>query len=166
MRPHLKILLVGLAAMAFAGCSSALAVGTSAAGTSQLTFTGKQTNLLFLAPNGSSSPYPTGSLSSGDRVLGVDSIFQGGTKVGHDYETCTVGFGFEVLCQDMLTLDNKGDLLISWEFTWPASGQPPSSWDGVIAGGTGSYVGVSGDYHAVLEPNGTFQVTTKLVRPS
>jgi hypothetical protein len=162
----MMISLLALAAMALAGSSSAFAVGTSAAGTSQLRLTGMQTNLLILAPDGASSPYRAGPLSTGDRVLGLDSIFQDGSKVGHDYETSRVGFGFEVLCEDMLTLDNKGDLLISWQFTWPVSGQPPWSWDGVIAGDTGSYMGVNGDYHAILERNGTFQTITKIVRPS
>jgi hypothetical protein len=43
----------------------------------------------------------------------------------YDYETCTVGFGLEVLCEDMLTLDNKGDISIVGSSPGRPRGSPP-----------------------------------------
>lgn len=165
--PNIKravIVLLGLTALVIAGCNATSAKESSAGKTTQITLTGSQTNLQFVTAGGQSVQYPTEPLSPGDRVLGLDSIFQAGAKVGHDYETCTVGFNLEVLCQDMLTVTNQGDMLISWEFTWPASGSPPSSWQGVIAGGTGTYRGAAGDYLAILQPDQTFRIKITLDR--
>ena len=58
-----------------------------------------------------------------------------GRTVGHDNEACTVSFDRDVLCQDIVILDGRGDLQASWTVQWPAAGIP-ASFDGVIDGGT------------------------------
>ena len=60
---------------------------------------------------------------------------------GSDYEACTVTFGLNVLCEDMVSLTGRGDLHVSWTFQWPSApgSTGPTAWDGVVDGGTGSF---------------------------
>jgi hypothetical protein len=118
--------------------------------------------LAFVTAAGTSNQLPTSPLSTGDRVVGQDALTEGASSVGHDLETCTVGFRLQVLCQDILTLTNRGDVLVSWQFTWGSSGQPPATFDGVVIGGTGIYRGVRGDFNAVDLPDHDVRITASL----
>ena len=59
-----------------------------------------------------------------------------------------------MLCQDIAVLPGRGDLQTSWTFRWPATGQPPASYDGFIDGGTGAFGAADGTFHAQNQPNG------------
>ena len=99
-------------------------------------------------------------------MVGRDDLLQSGVVVGHDFESCTVGFELHVLCDDMLSLHNRGDLHATWTFQWPATGNSgPPSFDGVIDGGTATLRNSAGDFHAVaLSPGRDLQVTATLTR--
>ena len=83
-----------------------------------------------------------------------DRILQDGRPAGRDNEACTVAFTRDVLCQDIAVLPGRGDLQTSWTFRWPATGQPPASFDGIIDGGTGAFAAADGTFHAQNQPNG------------
>jgi hypothetical protein len=96
----------------------------------------------------------------GDRIIGQDRILQHGRPAGHDNEVCTVSFGRDVLCQDIIVLTGQGDLQASWTLQWPATGtQGPASFDGVIDGGTAHFAAAHGTFHAATLPDGDMQVT-------
>jgi hypothetical protein len=121
------------------------------------------TNLDFITASGSSSPYPTGPLSPGDRVLGRDDILQHGSIVGSDYEVCTASFGLHVLCDDMVEMTNQGQMHLTWMFQWPSSGNSgPPAWEGVVDGGTDSYQNATGEFQAQALPNGDTSITIQL----
>ena len=150
-----------LAALAVAGC----AAGTAAAQATphapgQLTFVSQLTAIRFFTASGPITGFPTSPLVPGDRIIGQDRILQDGRPVGHDNEACTVSFGRDVLCQDIVILDGQGDLQTSWTFQWPATGTPgPGSFDGVIDGGTARFAAAHGTFHAATLPDGDMQIT-------
>lgn len=115
------------------------------------------TNIEFVTGAGATSTSPTGPLAPGARVLGRDDLLQGGAVTGHDYEICTVTFASNVLCDDILTLTNRGQLHASWSFHWP-----PLTYDGVVDGGTAEFRAMSGDFHATIQPDGDVQITATL----
>ena len=169
MKIHLKrgLAVPAIAGLALAGC----AAGTAGASTGANTLSAHHsqtmdlvihlTNLEFVTVSGSSSPYPTGPLSPGDRVVGRDNVLEHGSLVGADYEFCTVGFGLHVLCDDMVEITNVGQMHIAWMFQWPSSGVP-TSWDGVVDGGTGGYRNAIGSFHAQALPSGDDSITVQL----
>ena len=150
-----------LAALAVAGC----AAGTTAAQATpqapgQLTFASHLTAIRFFTASGPITGFPASPLVPGDRIIGQDRILQDGRPVGHDNEACTVSFGRDVLCQDIVILDGQGDLQTSWTFQWPATGtRGPGSFDGVIDGGTARFAAAHGTFHAATLPDGDLQVT-------
>ena len=150
-----------LAALAVAGC----AAGTAAAQATpqapgQLTFASQLTAIRFFTASGPITGFPTSPLVPGDRIIGQDRITQDGRAVGHDNEACTMSFGRDVLCQDIVILDGQGDLQTSWTVQWPAAGtRGPASFDGVIDGGTGRFAAAHGTFHAATLPDGDLQVT-------
>ena len=167
------VLAAGGGAGLLAGCSSAAARPATASARapaprapSVLRVVVRPARLEFVTASGATSPFPTGPLSAGDRVVGRDDILQSGVVVGHDLESCTVGFELHVLCEDMLSLDNKGDLHATWAFQWPAMGNSgPSSFDGVIDGGTAAFRNAVGEFHAVaLLPGRDLQITATLTQ--
>jgi len=150
-----------LAALVAAGC----AAGTAAAqatpdGPGQLTFASQLTAIRFFTAAGPITGFPTRPLVPGDRIIGQDRILQEGRAAGHDNEACTISFGRDVLCQDIVILDGQGDLQTSWTVQWPAAGtRGPASFDGVIDGGTGRFAAAHGTFHAAMLPDGDMQVT-------
>ena len=99
----------------------------------------------------------------GDRIIGQDRILQHGRPAGHDNEACTVSFGRDVLCQDIITLTGQGDLQASWTIQWPAAGtRGPASFDGVIDGGTAHFAAAHGTFHAATLPDGDTQITAMI----
>lgn len=96
----------------------------------------------------------------GDRIIGQDRILQHGKPAGHDNEACTVSFHGDVLCQDIVVLNGQGDLQASWTLRWPAtSNRGPSSFDGIIDGGTSHFAAAHGSFHAATLPNGDMRIT-------
>ena len=94
-----------LATLAVAGC----AAGTAAAQATphapgQLTFASQLTAIQFFTASGPITGFPTKPLVPGDRIIGQDRIRQNGRAAGHDNEACTVSFGHDVLCQDIIIL--------------------------------------------------------------
>lgn len=152
-----------IAALALIGFATRMAgASTTAARPNQtIDLSIHQTNLEFVTASGVSSPYPTGPLSVGDRVVGRDDVLQNGSVIGGDYELCTVGFGLHVLCDDMVDVTNVGQMHIAWMFQWPTSGAP-LSWDGVVDGGTGGYQDAIGAFHAQALPDGDDSITVHL----
>jgi hypothetical protein len=159
-----RILTAALAAVALAGGAAAAQASASAPAAQasasaptprHLTVVLQATALQFFGNSGP-IPFPTKTnpLVAGDRVIGQDRILQDGRPVGRDYEACTVAFTRDVLCQDIAVLPGRGDLQTSWTFRWPATGQPPASFDGIIDGGTGVFAAADGTYHAQNQPNG------------
>jgi hypothetical protein len=134
------------------GPLAAAAHPTDPAGPAQVSIIVHSTRLAFVTAQGVTTPFPTGPLAPGDRVLGQDDLLQAGRVVGSDDEVCTVDFQLHVLCDDMLSFVGRGDLHATWIVDWPASGAAgPSTFDGVVDGGTGAYRGASGDFHATVE---------------
>ena len=152
-----------LAALAMAGAAAA---ATAAQATphapGQLTFISQLTAIQFFTASGPITGFPTTPLVPGDRIIGQDSILQNGKPVGHDNEACTVSFGRDVLCQDIILTD-RGDLQASWTIQWPATGtRGPASFDGVIDGGTGRFAAAHGTFYAATFPDGDMQLTAEI----
>jgi len=150
-----------LAALAVAGCAAGTAAAQAAPhAPGQLTFASQLTAIRFFTASGPITGFPARPLVPGDRIIGQDRILQEGRAVGHDNEACTMSFGRDVLCQDIVILDGQGDLQTSWTVQWPAAGtRGPASFDGVIDGGTGRFAAVHGTFHAATLPDGDLQVT-------
>ena len=150
-----RILTAALAAAALAGGAAAAQASASAPAPRHLTVLLQRTALQFFGNTGP-IPFPAKAnpLVPGDRVIGQDRILQGGARVGRDNEACTVAFTRDVLCQDIAVLPGRGDLQTSWTFRWPATGQPPASFDGILDGGTGAFAAAGGTFHAQNQPNG------------
>ena len=130
---------------------------------SRLSFNSHPTAIQFFTASGPITGFPTAALAPGDRIIGQDTIAQAGQPVGHDNETCTVSFNRDVLCQDIVILDDRGDLQASWTFQWPATGTSgPSSFDGIIEGGTGQFQSSHGSFHATAVSNGVVEITANL----
>jgi len=150
-----------LAALTVAGC----AAGTAAAQATphapgQLTFASQLTAIRFFTASGPVTGFPTRPLVPGDRIIGQDRVLQYGRPAGRDNEACTISFGRDVLCQDIVVLDGQGDLQTSWTFQWPAAGtRGPASFDGVIDGGTARFAAAHGTFHAATLPDGDLQIT-------
>ena len=164
MHNRTRMLTAALAAVALAGGAAAAQASASVPAPRHLTVVLQATALQFFGNSGP-IPFPTKTspLVPGDRVIGQDRILQDGRPVGRDNEACTVAFGRDVLCQDIAVLPGRGDLQTSWTFRWPATGQPPASFDGIIDGGTGAFAAAGGTYHAQNQPNGerlTFTFST------
>ena len=164
MHVRTRVAAGALAALAAAGA----AAGTAAAQASphapgQLTFTSQLTAIRFFTASGPITGFPTSPLVPGDRIIGQDRIIQDGRAAGHDNEACTVSFGRDVLCQDMIILSGQGDLQASWTVQWPATGtRGPASFDGVIDGGTAHFAAAQGSFHAATLPDGHTQVTAMI----
>jgi len=150
-----------LAALAVAGCAAATAAAQASPNApGQLTLTSQLTAIRFFTASGPITGFPTRPLVPGDRIIGQDRILRDGRAAGHDNETCTVSFGRDVLCQDIIILTGQGDLQASWTVQWPATGtQGPASFDGVIDGGTGRFATAHGTFHAATLPGGDTQIT-------
>jgi hypothetical protein len=151
-----------LAAIAVAGGAAAAAQAAPHA-PGQLTFVSQLTAIQFFTASGPITGFPTKPLVPGDRIIGQDRILQNGRPAGHDNEACTVSFGRDVLCQDIVILTGQGDLQVSWTFRWPATGtRGPASFDGVIDGGTAHFAAAHGTFHAATLPDGDMQITAAI----
>ena len=161
MQIRTRVAAGALAAIAVAGC----AAGTAAAQATpqapgQLAFASQLTAIRFFSDSGPITGFPARPLVPGDRIIGQDRIRQDGRPAGHDNEACTVSFGRDVLCQDIVILTGQGDLQVSWTVQWPATGtRGPASFDGVIDGGTAHFAAAHGTFHAATLPGGDVQVT-------
>jgi hypothetical protein len=154
-----------LAAVAVAGCAAGTAAAAQATprAPGQLTFVSRLTAIQFFTASGPITGFPTTPLVPGDRIIGQDRILQHGRAAGHDNEACTVSFGRDVLCQDIIILAGQGDLQASWTLQWPAAGtRGPASFDGVIDGGTARFAATHGTFHAATLPDGDTQLTAVL----
>jgi hypothetical protein len=151
------------------GCTAAAAAAAAASccyqtytprAPGQLTFVSQLTAIQFFTASGPIAGFPTTPLVPGDRIIGQDRILQHGRAAGHDNEACTVSFGRDVLCQDIIILTGQGDLQASWTLQWPAAGtRGPASFDGVIDGGTAHFAAAHGTFHAATLPDGDTQLT-------
>ena len=151
-----------LAALSVAGTAAAAAQAAPRT-PGQLTFASQLTAIQFFTASGPITGFPTTPLVPGDRIIGQDRILQHGRPVGHDNEACTVSFGRDVLCQDVIILTGQGDLQASWTFQWPATGtRGPASFDGVIDGGTAHFAAAHGTFHAATLPDGDMQLTAEI----
>ena len=162
------LVLLSLAGIATAGCSVTGAAASSAQdrASERISVVAHQTDLLFVTASGSSSRFPSGPRAPGDRVLGRDDLAQHGSNIGSDYEACTITFGGNVLCDDMIDITDVGQLHVTWTFQWPTSGTTgPSAWNGVVDGGTGAYQNAIGDFQAQVLPNRDIRITADLTRP-
>jgi hypothetical protein len=163
MHIRTRAALAALAAIAVAGGSAAAAAAQAPDSAGQLTFVSQLTAIQFFTASGPITGFPTTPLVPGDRIIGQDRILQNGKPAGHDNEVCTVSFGRDVLCQDIIILTGQGDLQASWTIQWPATGtRGPASFDGVIDGGTGHFAAAHGTFHAATLPNGDMQLTAEM----
>jgi hypothetical protein len=153
-----------LAAIAVAGTAAAAAAAQAAPhAPGQLTFASQLTAIRFFTASGPITGFPTSPLAPGDRIIGQDRILQHGRAAGHDNEACTVSFGRDVLCQDIVIFTGQGDLQASWTVRWPAAGtRGPASFDGVIDGGTGRFAAAHGTFHAATLPDGDTRITAEI----
>jgi hypothetical protein len=157
-----SVALGALAALAVAGGAAAATTAQAAApAAGTLTVTSQLTALQFFSNTGPITGWPTAPLVPGDRIVGQDRILRDGTPAGHDNEACTVSFNRDVLCQDILILDGQGDLQASWTLRWPATGSP-TSFDGIVDGGTGSFRAAHGWFHAQALPGGDIKITATI----
>jgi len=165
MHTRTRVAAGALAAIAVAGCAAGTAAAAQATprAPGQLTFVSQLTAIQFFTASGPITGFPTTPLVPGDRIIGQDRILQHGRATGHDNEACTVSFGRDVLCQDIIILTGQGDLQASWTLQWPAAGtRGPASFDGVIDGGTGRFAATHGTFHAATLPDGNTQLTAVL----
>jgi hypothetical protein len=159
MLTRTRIALGALATIAVAGgAAGAAAAQASAHAPGRLTFVSQLTAIRFFTNSGPITGPPTKPLVPGDRIIGQDRILQDGKPAGYDNEFCTLSFRRDVLCQDIVVLNGQGDLQASWTLQWPASGVP-SSFGGVIDGGTSQFAAAHGSFHAATLPNGDMQIT-------
>jgi hypothetical protein len=164
--------LLSLTGLAVTGCSGPEADHRAVASAQlrdaqEISVVAHRTNLVFVTASGTSHQYPTGPLSPGDRILGRDDLQQHGSHIGSDYEVCTVTFALNILCDDMIDLTNVGQLHVIWAFQWPASGTTgPTSWSGVVDGGTGGYENALGGFQARALPGGDLNITVHISRPT
>ena len=156
-----RVALAALAALASAGGAAGAAAAQAAPhDPGRLTLISQLTAIQFFSDTGPITGFPTKPLAPGDRIIGQDRIMQDGRPVGHDNEACTVSFHRDVLCQDILVLNDRGDLQASWTLQWPATGnRGPASFDGIIDGGTSGFAAAHGTFHAATLPNGDLQIT-------
>ena len=162
MQVRTRVAAGALAALAVAGTAAAAAQAAPRA-PGQLTFASQLTAIQFFTASGPITGFPTTPLVPGDRIIGQDRILQHGRPAGHDNEACTVSFGRDVLCQDVIILTGQGDLQASWTFQWPATGtRGPASFDGVIDGGTAHFAAAHGTFHAATLPDGDMQLTAEI----
>ena len=120
---------------------------------SRFSFESQLTAIQFFGTTGPIVGFPTKPLVPGDRIIGQDRI------VGHDNEVCSVSFNRDVLCADIVRFDGRGDLQASWTVQWPATGSSgPSSFDGVVDGGTLPFQSAHGSFHAAVMSNGDLEV--------
>lgn len=151
------------AAVALTATGGMVAAHTSAHAADRLTFESRLTAIQFFSSTGPIGGFPTAPLAPGDRIIGQDRILQNDQPVGHDNEVCTVSFNRDVLCQGVASFDEQGDLQVSWTLQWPATGTSgPSSFDGVVDGGTGQFETAHGSFRAITLPNGDMQVTARI----
>jgi hypothetical protein len=164
MHIRTRVAAAALAAIAVAGGSAAAAAAQAAPhAPRQLTFVSHLTAIQFFTASGPITGFPTTPLVPGDRIIGQDRILQHGKPAGHDNEICTVSFGRDVLCQDIVILTGQGDLQVSWTIQWPATGtRGPASFNGIIDGGTGRFATAHGTFHAATLPDGDMQITADL----
>jgi len=164
MQIRTRVAAGALAAIAVAGCAAGTAAAQATPQTpGQLTFASQLTAIQFFTAYGPITGFPTKPLVPGDRIIGQDRILQHGRPAGHDNEACTVSFGRDVLCQDIITLTGQGDLQASWTIQWPAAGtRGPASFDGVIDGGTAHFAAAHGTFHAATLPDGDTQITAMI----
>jgi hypothetical protein len=162
MQIRTRVAAGALAALAVAGTAAAAAQAAPRT-PGQLTFASQLTAIQFYTASGPITGFPTTPLVPGDRIIGQDRILQHGRPVGHDNEACTVSFGRDVLCQDVIILTGQGDLQASWSFQLPATGtRGPASFDGVIDGGTAHFAAAHGTFHAATLPDGDMQLTAEI----
>ena len=159
MLTRTRIALGALATLAVAGGTAGAAAQASAHAPGQLSFVSQLTAIRFFTNSGPITGFPTKSLVPGDRIIGQDRILQDGKPAGHDNEACTLSFHRDVLCQDIVVLNGEGDLQASWTLQWPATNRAPSSFDGIIDGGTGHFAAAHGTFHAATLPNGDMRIT-------
>lgn len=160
MLTRTRIALGALAAIAVAGgTAGAAAAQASAHDPGQLTFVSQLTAIRFFTNSEPITGFPTKPLVPGDRIIGQDRILQHGKPAGHDNEACTVSFHRDVLCQDIVILNGQGDLQASWTLQWPAGNRVPSSFNGIINGGTSHFIAAHGSFHAVTLHNGDMRIT-------
>ena len=164
MHIRTRILTGALAAVALAGGAAGVAAARASAGTpEQLTFDLQPAALRFFTSTGPITGFPTGPLAPGDRVIGQERLLQDGIPAGHDNEVCTVAFARDVVCQDIVIFDGRGDVQASWSFRWPATGnRGPASFDGIIGGGTGVFRDAHGAFHAQALPDGDLRITATI----
>jgi hypothetical protein len=168
MHTRTRILITAVAAVTLAGGAAAAATAQASAHTinagaaqvaapapRQLSLLSQLTSIRFFSNSGPIKGWPNRPLVPGDRIIGQDRILQHGVPAGHDNEACTVSFHQDVLCQDIVILNGQGDLQASWTLKWPASGhRGPTTFDGIIDGGTGTFAATHGTFHAQAQPNG------------
>jgi len=160
MLTRTRIAVGTLAALAVAGGAAGAAAAQASAHTpGQLTFVSQLTAIRFFTNSGPITGPPTKPLVPGDRIIGQDRILQHGKPAGHDNEACTLSFHRDVLCQDIVVLNGQGDLQASWTLQWPATGPGPTSFDGIIEGGTSNFAAAHGTFHAATLPNGDLRIT-------
>ena len=160
MLTRTRIALGALATIAVAGgTTGAVAAQASAHASGRLTLVSQLTAIRFFSNSGPMTGFPTKPLVPGDRIIGQDRIMQNGKPAGHDNEVCTLSFHRDVLCQDIVVLNGQGDLQASWTLQWPADNQAPSSFGGIIDGGTAHFAAAHGSFHAATLPNGDIRIT-------
>jgi hypothetical protein len=160
MLTRTRIALGALATIAVAGGTAGAAAAQASGHTpGQLTLISQLTAIRFFTNHGPITGPPTKPLVPGDRIIGQDRILQDGKPAGHDNEVCTVSFHRDVLCQDIVVINGQGDLQASWTLQWPATGRGPSTFGGVIDGGTSHFAAAHGSFHAITLPNGDIRIT-------
>jgi hypothetical protein len=163
MHIRTRAALAALAAIAVAGGSAAAAAAQAPHVPGQLALASQLTAIQFFTASGPITGFPTTPLMPGDRIIGQDRILQNGKPAGRDNEACTVSFGRDVLCQDIIILTGQGDLQASWTIQWPATGtRGPASFDGIIDGGPARFAAAHGTFHAATLPDGDLQITAAI----
>ena len=139
------------------GGGTAVSVTASRAGaSSEFTLLVHTTNFEFVNAHGASSVASL-PFAPGDRIVDRNDLTESGRPVGYSMEVCTVTFNDNLMCDEIYSLTNQGDLHTSTLIRGL-----PAVWDLIVDGGTFAFRNAHGSAHVVILPNHDGMVTFAL----
>ncbi len=157
-----RVILTACLAVLIAAGALATVGRAGAHRSSSITYIVHNAGIAYLTRTGLSRSFP-GVLETGDQIFARDALFQGSRRIGYDNETCTVTFDNNDLCRAISVFTGKGAVESTW--LWidrNSSPYGPSHFTGVIAGGTGAFSQVNGQFDGTPLRDGTVRITAHL----
>jgi len=108
-----KVLALVLAVVVGSGIGVGL-TASQAGASSEFMLVVHTTNFEFVNAHGASI-VPSLPLAPGDRIVDRNDLTENGRPVGYSMEVCTVTFNDNLICEEIYSLTNRGDLHTSIE---------------------------------------------------